>query len=105
MQRFYADKRHTFQWPNGAIGYRPSISFDCLGPFAKVQNCPIAGTNERRTAYATGYADTVFSIPACTRVRGQYIGGYFTTNDEGVIFQPFNRYKALLDQLLARSVH
>lgn len=55
---------------------------DCLGPFAKVENCPIAGTTIRRTCYATGYADTYFSVPACMRFRGRYVRGYFTTPTE-----------------------
>ena len=93
MQKFYASPRDTFTHPNGAIGYRPGGPFDCLGPFAKVKNCPIDGTDYRVTAYATGYADTYFSIPACTRVRGKYIGGYFTHRGDGVVFMPHDRFQ------------
>jgi hypothetical protein len=92
MQKFIAREPHTFA--NGAIGWRPGGPFDCLGPYAKVQNCPIEGTNLRRTAYATGYADTFFGIPACTRYRGRYIGGYFTDDGEsGCVFHPHARYR------------
>lgn len=92
MQRFVARERHEFA--NGAIGWRPGGLFDCLGPFAKIQNCPIDGTDLRRTCYATRYADTFFSIPACTRYRGRYIGGYFTSdNNDGVIFVPGPRFR------------
>lgn len=35
-QRFRASD-DTFTWPNGAVGYRPAGSWDCLGPFAKVK--------------------------------------------------------------------
>lgn len=94
MQKFYASPRDTFTFSNGAIGFRPGGPFDCLGPYAKVQNCPIAGTELRRTCYATGIADTFFSVPACTRVRGRYVGGYFTTTDDGGIeFRPYDRFK------------
>jgi len=77
MQRFIA--RERFEFSNGAIGWRPGGPLDCLGPFAKVQNCPIDGTDIRRTAYATGYADSYFSIPAVTRYHGKRIKGFFTT--------------------------
>lgn len=86
-QKFYAHPTDTFTSPNGAIGHRTGAgSFDCLGPYAKVRNCPIAGTAIRLTCYATGYADTFFSIPACTRYRGKYIKGYFTGDEDGVKF-------------------
>lgn len=83
MQKFIA--REPFQFSNGATGYRPGGPFDCLGPYAKVLNCPIAKTNLRRACYATGYADTYFSVPACTRYKGQYISGYLTHTDDGGI--------------------
>ena len=85
-QKFYASPSDTFTSPNGAVGYRPGGPFDCLGPYAKVANCPIDGTDLRRTCYASGYADTTFSIPANTRFRGHHIGGYFTNDDEGIVF-------------------
>jgi hypothetical protein len=87
MQRFIA--RESFTFPNGAVGWRPGGPFDCLGPWAKVNNCPIHGTELRRTAYATGYADTYFSIPAVTRYKGRRITGYLSTNsDGGAEFRP-----------------
>lgn len=86
MQRFIA--RESFTFPNGAIGWRPGGPFDCLGPYAKVQNCPIVGTDLRCTCYATGYADTYFSVPACTRIRGIDIKGYFTLDDGAITFRP-----------------
>lgn len=93
-QRFYADPHYTFEWPNGAVGYRRSGgAFDCLGPYAKVKNCPIEGTDLRLTCYATGYADTYFSIPACTRHRGRYVKGFFTQRDEGVVFVVIDAHK------------
>jgi len=96
MQKFYAGEPYTFA--NGAIGWRPGGPFDCLGPFAKVQHCPIEGTDLRRTAYATGYADTFFSIPARTRYRGRYIDGFFTVEDDCCVFHPLDRYRAQLPQ-------
>jgi hypothetical protein len=84
-QRFVARERYDFT--NGAIGWASGGPFDCLGPYAKVQNCPVHGTDLRLTCYATGYADTMFSIPACTRVRGQHVGGYFTVEDGAIEFR------------------
>lgn len=91
MQKFAA--RERFDFSNGAIGYRPGGPMDCLGPWAKVKNCPIDGfPGLRLTAYATAYPDTFFSIPACTRYRGQYIGGFFIQEDGGAVFKPYDRY-------------
>ena len=75
--------------PNGAIGWAPGGYCDCIGPFAKVQNCPVIVDGKevaRLTCYATGYADTAFSIPACTRYRGHYVRGYFTGTETGPEF-------------------
>jgi hypothetical protein len=70
---------------------------DCLGPYAKVQNCPIKGTSLRLTAYATGTADTFFSVPACTRYRGKHVGGFFSTDqDGGIVFHPLTRFHQAL---------
>lgn len=91
MQRFVA--RESYQFPNGAIGWRPGGPMDCIGPYAKVENCPIAGTDLRRTAYATAYPDTMFSVPACTRVRGKYIGGFFCLDAGDVTFVPYDRFQ------------
>lgn len=95
MQKFIA--RERFDYSNGAIGYRPGGPFDCLGPFAKILKCPIAGTSLRLACYATAYADTYFSVPACTRYKGKYITGYFSSLDDGGIeFRPHNEYKEFL---------
>lgn len=86
-QRFIA--RERFEFSNGAIGWRPGGPFDCLGPYAKVQHCPIHGTDDRRTAYATGYADTFFSVPARCEYKGKTLRGYLTgVDDGGVEFRP-----------------
>lgn len=87
-QRFIA--REPFHCPNGAIGWRPGGPMDCLGPYAKVQNCPIRGTEERRTCYATGYADTAFSVPARCTYRGRTIRGFFTHGEDGIVFNPMD---------------
>lgn len=95
MQKFAARQKCEFK--NGAIGWSPGGPMDCLGPYAKVQNCPIRGTNLRRTCYATGYADTYFSIPACTRYRGKYIGGFLTGVEGGIEFVPSTKYQDRLE--------
>lgn len=91
LQKFIA--REKVEFTNGAIGYAPGGIADCLGPFAKVVNCPIDETDIRLTCYATGYADTYFSIPAATRYRGKYIGGFFTMREGGIIFCTLDRFK------------
>jgi hypothetical protein len=87
-QKFYASPTDTFTWPNGAVGHRSGVQFDCLGPYAKVVNCPIGNTNYRLTCYATGYADTAFSVPACTRIKGRHVRGYFSLDEDGIQFRP-----------------
>ena len=103
-QRFIA--RERYQFPNGAIGWRPGGPFDILGPYAKVQNCPINGTALRRTCYATGYTDTFFSIPAVCTVRGKRIVGFFASAKDahgldtpGVAFYPMDSHKHLLENM------
>lgn len=112
-QKFNVDKSTKFTHTNGAIAYGPGGPFDCLGHWAKVQNCPIECEglpfgSLRLTCYATGYADTFFSVPACTRYKGQHIGGYFTirdkdglttTPDAGPVFVVTDRFKAKLKAL------
>lgn len=92
--------REPFDFGDGVIGWRPGGPMDCLGPWAKVQNCPIEGTSLRLTCYATGYADTFFSVPARTRYKGNHIGGFFTLEDERPVFVPHDRFR---DQLPARE--
>jgi len=70
--------------------------FDCLGPFAKVQNCPIAGTGIRLTCYATNYADTYFSVPAETRYKGKRIIGYFSMDGGAVEFRVMDSHKTFV---------
>ncbi len=100
--KFYADPKHRHEFSNGAIGFRPSMPFDCLGPYAKVFHCPVAGTEDAAgyplllTCYASGYADTAFSVPANTKHRGKYVGGYFSLDDGNISFHPYDRFKHLL---------
>lgn len=100
-QVFYAHPTDTLTCANGAVGHRPGGPMDCLGPYAKVRNCPIAGTELRLTCYATGYADTAFSVPAVTRHKGKRIVGYFThsEDDGGIVFRPMDRCKPLLPMI------
>ena len=96
-QHFIARDPHRY--PNGATGWAPGDPFDCLGPWAKVQACPIVtlrpvaysgseqvDTGVRLTCYATSYADNSSSIPACTRYRGRYVRGFFTLGESGPVF-------------------
>jgi hypothetical protein len=95
-QVFYASPIDTFTWPNGAIGHKAGGPMDCLGPYAKVRNCPIHGTNKRYTCYATGYANTWFSVPACTKIRGKHIKGYFATDGGNIEFMVMDSHKHLV---------
>ena len=95
-QVFYASPDDTFTSPNGAIKHRPNGPINYLGPYTKVRNCPIEGTDLRLTCYATGYADTAFSIPACTRHKGKHIKGYFTSGEGGTVFQVVDSHKHLV---------
>jgi hypothetical protein len=97
-QKFYADPNHTFAFTNGAVGYRSGATFDVLGPYAKVRNCPVVAYGAERarlTCYATGYADTYFSVPACTRFRGRYVRGYFAVENDMIEFRVMNSHRDL----------
>lgn len=94
-QVFHASPTDTLTSPNGAIGHRPGGPMDCLGPYAKVSNCPIKGTGKRLTCYATAYADTAFSIPACTRHKGKHVRGYFSFSEDGPVFNICDAHKPL----------
>jgi hypothetical protein len=71
---------------------------DCLGPFAKVRNCPVVVDGRevtRLTCYATSYADTYFSVPAATQYRGKHVRGYFACEEAGVEFRVMDAFKHL----------
>jgi hypothetical protein len=102
-QVFYASQTDTFTWPNGAIGHRLGGPFDCLGPFAKVRNCPVAGTARRVTAYASGYAYTYFSVPANCKINGVYVRGYLAITDDGVEFRVMDAQRSRVPELAGRA--
>lgn len=83
--------REKFQFNNGAIGYRPGGPFDCLGPFAKINNCPVNGYDRTYTVYATGYADSYFSIPGCTRIKGKHVKGVVLCENNSPVFHPYTK--------------
>lgn len=97
-QRFYANPSTRFEHANGAVAYGPGGPLDCLGRYSRVENCPIRylhvdghdhhwfELDQRYTAYATGYAETHFSVPAATRVKGTYLNGYFTNEEGSTVF-------------------
>jgi hypothetical protein len=90
LQKFHAGE--PFEFSNGAIGWRPGGEFDCLGPFAKVQNCPVRGARggKRVTAYARNYADTFFSVPAICLLDGEPCQGFFAMDDGAIEFYPYD---------------
>ena len=93
-QKFAARERYRF--PNGAMGWRPGGLFDCIGPFAKVEDCPVDGSGLRYTCYATNSPATFFSVPACTRILGKHVSGFFMVDDECVKFVPYSRFDKLI---------
>ena len=92
MQKYRAD--YSKPMPDGAVAW---FAKWFGGPsLAKIDACHIHGTTLRRTVYVTGEPDTWFSIPAATRVKGRYVGGYLTGSDnvEGaLVFHAMNKFK------------
>lgn len=104
MSRFWYNPAPQRTWSNGAVGYGQGGPFDCLGPYVKVTNCPIDGTELRRTCYATGYPDTFFSVPAYTRYKGRYVSGFFTfDSDDNIKFIPNDRHRDRLQEALVNG--
>lgn len=100
--RYQANEKHEF--PNGAIGWRPGGPFDVIGPYAKVQNCPVIVDGKeimRRITYATSPADSAFLIPARFIYRGAHIGGFMCIGDAGgPEFRPVLGYIDRLKKLI-----
>lgn len=94
MQKYRADKCET--QPDGAVKW---FAEWMGGPtLSRINSCRIAGTELRRAVYITGEADTWFSIPAATRVNGQYVRGYVTGESdmgENLVFHPMDSHKHL----------
>lgn len=96
MQKFWTPLRPTIKWPNGAVGYAPGGMMDCIGPFAKVKNCPVdAHPGVRVTAFATDYADTWFSVPAVCSWKGKPVHGFFKMEDGSPEFHVYDKSKHL----------
>lgn len=52
-----------------------------------------------------GIADTWFSVPCHARVRGKYVAGFLTCEEDGwYIFNPYNRYKHLFPSYSVKVV-
>ena len=84
-------------WTNGAKGYGYRHPMDCLGPYAIVRNCPVDGMPGKTcTAYAQGYPDTAWTVPAAARINGYDTMGYFATGDDGTRYVPYDKYRDLL---------
>lgn len=97
MGQVFTARQKRFE-NNGAISWAPGGPFDCIGPYAKINNCPVIVDKKevaRLTCYATGYADTFFSVPACTRHKGKHVRGYFTTSETGPEFHVMGSHEHL----------
>jgi hypothetical protein len=83
MQRYRADRAE--QQSDGATCWYA----DWMGgpSLAKIENCRLANLqgDMRRTVYITGDADTVFSIPAVTKIGGCRVRGYVTNDGDGLL--------------------
>jgi len=90
MQKYRADKA-TKQSDGAVLWHAHWLGGPTL---AKIQNCRIHGTALRRAVYITGEPNTWFSIPAATRVKGQHVAGYVTTDNDGCyLFHAMDRHK------------
>lgn len=90
IQKYRADTSKP--QPDGSIRW----SAEWMGgpTLAKIVNCRIDGSEKRLTVYVTGEPDTYFSVPAATRVRGRYVAGYITGDDNGnLYFCAMDRHK------------
>ena len=78
MQKYYAN--HSAQQPDGAIVWRA-----WHGTVACITDCRIESLvgDMRRKVYATGEADTFFSVPAVCKIAGRRVCGYITGDDDG----------------------
>lgn len=85
MQKFRADECRE----RSANGAREWVANWMGGPtLSKVEDCPCED-GKARTVYITGQPCTWFSVPAATRVRGQYVSGFVTYDDAGPKFVAF----------------
>ncbi len=65
------------------------------GPsLAKIANCRVDGCDKRPTVYITGDSGVYFGWSAVTRIRGRYVAGYVTGDDDGnLYFHAMDRHK------------
>lgn len=84
LQKYRADRAKETM-PNGAIPWYSDWQF---GPsLALIRDCPIDGTDMRRTVYIQGDADTFFSQPAACKIKGKTVrGSVINDGDVGLIF-------------------
>lgn len=103
-QKFRIDKSTRFEHANKAISYASEKT-----QLAKVSNCPVQGLSSafndlRLTCYATGAATNLQMVPACTRYKGQHIGGTLVyTEGWGVTFLVGLTYRDKMKTLNAQG--
>ena len=78
MQKYHVN--HFEQQPDGAL-----VGRAWSGTLAVITDCRIESLigDMRRKVYATGEADTFFSIPAVTKIGRKRVRGYITGDDNG----------------------
>jgi hypothetical protein len=72
--------------PNGSV----PVYADWMGgpSLAAVRNCPVNGTDARRSARVTGEPDTYFSQPATVSLNGRRVRGFLARDESGFTFNP-----------------
>lgn len=96
MAHYRLDREANVQ-ENGSI---PVVTDWMGGPIlAAVRNCPIAGTDLRRSARITGEPDSAFSQPAYVTVGGLRVNGYITGDEQGYEFRAYDDNKHKLNSL------
>lgn len=95
LQKFQATSKGE-PMPNGGVPYSSGHPWQVL---SLIKNCIVERVTKplRTTVYATGHADTAFSIPAACTIKGKYIGGYITGTEEGMVFRPYDRFLSRID--------
>lgn len=80
MLKYRADTSETQS--DGAVVWRTVWMYG--RPLAKIDNCRYASLagDMRGTVYITGDADTFYSVPAITSIKGCRVIGYVTCDDE-----------------------
>lgn len=95
MPKIYIDPQDTKEFLNGAVGTAPfgKTNKEKLGHLFKVTNCPVRGTNLKRTCYATRPGVKQGEVLAIFWINERRITGKFSLTEEGVEFILDEKYR------------